>query len=102
MPPCKTSVAAGMPAPLAEYVEPDAHGYPIFSYPAQVGRLLGELSHINRMMASAMSLRGQDRENALKHLAEEISNSLKNHDTIQSQWNEVLKTRIAARVAAGG
>jgi hypothetical protein len=55
MPPCKTSVAAGMPAPLAEYVEPDAHGYPIFSYPAQVGRLLGELSHINRMMASAMT-----------------------------------------------
>jgi aminoglycoside phosphotransferase (APT) family kinase protein len=102
MPPCKNSAVTGFPAPLADYIEVDSCGFPTFSYPTQVGRLLGELSHIDHLMNDVMRVRGPERERALKRLADEIRECREKHDTIASQWNEALQIRIAARAAEGG
>jgi hypothetical protein len=101
-PPCKNSVATGFPAPLADFIDVDSRGCPSFSYPAQVGRLLGEISHIDRLMTQALNLRGLNRVHALRNVADEIRMCRKKHDTITAQWNEVLEKRTAARAAAGG
>ena len=101
-PPCKNWVATDFPAPLADFIEVDSRGCPSFSYPAQVGRLLGELSHIDRLMSQAMNLRGLNRLHALQHVADEIRKCREKHDAITAQWNEALQNRIAARAAAGG
>jgi hypothetical protein len=102
MPPCKNSVASGFATPLAHYIDIDKDGLPSFSYPKQVGSLLGAISYIDRLMTDAMSLRGPAREQALERLAAEIRQSREKHDTICSQWDSALEQRNAARAAEGG
>jgi hypothetical protein len=87
---------------LAPYVDVDKDGLPSFCYPKQAGSLLGAISCIDRAMTDAMSLRGSEREEALKRLAAEIRQYREEHDTICAQWDEALtRRRIAARAAEG-
>jgi hypothetical protein len=101
--PCRhVADTAGFPALLAEYVDIDAHGTASFCYPKQVGSLLAELDHIHRLMNDAMSRRGIAREEAFKAVADAIEKARERHDTICSQWEEVIERRRAARDATGG